>query len=90
MGGYRRNAKPPIHINPLPFHIRWQLKEMFVKMFAVLLAMTLVLSIVLGGAAAIQWMVTGFAGHPIGQYPHYCVALLVFLVLFRTRSSRSE
>ncbi len=90
LGGYRRNANPPIHIDPLPFHVRWKIKEMFGKMLVVLFVMTFALSIVLGGAAAIQWLVTGFAGHPIGQYPHYCVALLVFLVFFRARNSRSE
>lgn len=89
-GCYRENAKQPIHIDPLPWHVRWKIKEMFIKMFVALFVMAFALSILLGGAAVIQWVVTGFAGHPVGQYPHYCVALLVFYVFSSGRNSRPD
>lgn len=86
---YRRNAKPAdIHIDKPPFWYGWNimtdirtvLSGLFSGLIVILLVVLLLAAPILGGGAALQWVVTNLVGHPVGTYPAYCIIIGLYMI----------
>ncbi len=97
MSIYRKNAKP--EEPPIP---AWErivsfltllfdvMKSPVLTGLSWILALAFIAAAICLIAALAQWVVTGFAGHPVGNFYHYIGAVVLYILLNARPSHKDE